>query len=267
MPFGLLNVPSIFQRFMNKVFSDMLDICVVVYLDDILIYSDNLESYKNHVREVLNRLQNNRLYMSPAKCAFHWRKVEFLGFILGLKGIQMDPKKVQTIQDWLVPWQVKDIQAFIGFANFYQCFIKGYLELIILLIRLTRKKKPWNWSSQCQSSFETLKRAFNSVPVLAHWDSDSPIIVGTDASDYALAAILSTYKEGEIYPIMFHSWAFSPTELNYDIHDKELLAIFEAFKKWQYYLEGTPISVEIFTDHKNLIYFCESKSLSCQQTR
>lgn len=112
-------------------------------------------------------------------------------------------------------------------------------------------------------AFETLKHAFTKAPILVHWDPNSPLIIKTDTTDRAMAAIISTQVEGDVHPIAFHSWTFIPTELNYDIHDKELLAIFEAFKKWHHYLERLPTLVEVFIDHKNLVYFCESKFLSC----
>ena len=168
MPFGLTNTPAAFQRFMNEIFRDLLDVYVVIYLDNILIYSNNLTSHKDHVKEVLRRLWDNGLYASPSKCMFHQRQVEFLGFVLSPEGIKMDMKKVQTIQDWPIPRHVKDVQAFLGFANFYRRFIKGYSELTSPLTRLTRKNEPWSWFPSCQTSFETLKLAFTSAPILVH---------------------------------------------------------------------------------------------------
>jgi len=179
----------------------------------------------------------------------------------------MDTKKVQTILDWPTPWHVKDVQSFIGFANFYRCFIKDYLELILPLTWLTRKNEPWSWSTLCQTSFKTLKEAFTSASTLVHWDLHSPMIMETDASDHALAAILSTQVNGNVHLIAFHSQVFHAIELNYDVHDKELLVIFEAFKKWWHYLEGTPTPVDVLTNHKNLVYFCKLKALSCHQAR
>jgi len=130
---------------------------------------------------------------------------------------------------------------------------------------LTHKKTPWDWSEDCQKTFETLKEIFTTVLVLARWDPDSKIIVETDRLDRVLAAILSTYLGKEIHPIAFHSRTLNDAELNYNIHDKELLVIFEVFKKWRHYLEGISIPVEVFTDHKNLTYFCDTKSLSRHQ--
>jgi hypothetical protein len=262
MPFGLTNAPAAFQRFMNDIFADMLDVCVVVYLDNILIYSDILELHRTHVAEVLRRLRANGLYAAEKKCFFHQERVEFLGFILSPEGFSMDEAKVKAIQDWPVPCKVKDIQSFLGFANFYRRFIHDYSKITIPLTRLTRKGIPWAWTDNCQQAFEHLKKAFTSAPVLTHWNPDAPIIVETDASDYALAAILSTFVDGDIHPIAFHSRTFNSAELNYDVHDKELLAIFEAFQKWRHYLEGTLEPVEVITDHKNLVYFATTKLLT-----
>ena len=154
----------------------------------------------------------------------------------------MASDKVQVIQDWPKPQKIKDIQSFLGFANFYQRFIPKYSEITILLTHLTRKGTAWDFSDKCCSAFMSLKKAFTTAPILAHWIPGSPLIVETDASDYALAAILSTISptDGKIHPIAFHSRTFTPPKLNYDVHNKELLAIFEAFKIWRHYLEGSP---------------------------
>ena len=164
---------------------------------------------------------------------FSKETVKYLGFILSKDGLKMDPSKVQTIQDWPEPRKVKDIQSFLGFANFYLCFISDYSNIVIPLTQLTCKGTPWNFTDAAQKSFQALKSAFTSTPVLTHWVPDKPIIVETNASDYALGAILSIQTDsGEIHPVAFHSRTFSAPELNYDTHNKELLAIFEAFRVW-----------------------------------
>jgi Reverse transcriptase (RNA-dependent DNA polymerase)/RNase H-like domain found in reverse transcriptase len=242
MPFGLTNAPAAFQRFMNDIFSDLLDVNVIVYLDDILIFSDDPADHTKHVREVFRRLRLNELYARPDKCFFSKDTVEYLGFILSKDGLTMDSRKVQVIMDWPEPRKVKDVQSFLGFANFYRRFIFGYSDIVVPLTRLTRKDVKWNFTDDARKSFNTLKHAFTSAPVLTHWIPGKPIVVETDASDYALAAILSTMDDsGEIHPIAFHSRCFTAAELNYDTHDKELLAIFAAFKAWRHYLEvGMP---------------------------
>ena len=268
VPFGLTNAPAAFQHFMNEVFADLLDVYVIVYLDDVLIYSDDPALHKEQVREVLRRLRKHGLYASPKKCAFHTDTVEYLGYILTPSGLHMSEDKVKIIQEWPEPRKVKDIQSFLGFANFYRRFIYDYSSVVIPLTRLTRKSAVWNFSDACRSAFNALKKAFTSAPVLTHWVPDKQIVVETDASDYAIAAVLSIVSDdAELHPIAFHSRTFTPPELNYDTHDKELLAIFEAFKIWRHYLEGSGTPIDVVTDHKNLEYFSTTKLLTRRQAR
>jgi RNase H-like domain found in reverse transcriptase/Reverse transcriptase (RNA-dependent DNA polymerase) len=228
MPFGLTNGPMVFQRFMNDVFGDLLDVCVVVYLDNILIYSDDPAKHREHIHEVLRCLRKHGLF---AKCKWHQYSVEFLGYMLSANGLTMSVDKVQTIQDWPEPRKVKDIQSFLGFANFYHHFIYNYSDITVPLTRLTRKGTPWVFTEECQESFNYLKKAFTSAPILSHWVPDRPLVMETDASDYALGAILPLFDDDSVlHPVAFHSWTFTDAELNYDVHDKELLAIFEAFQ-------------------------------------
>ena len=172
MPFGLTNAPSAFQRFMNDIFSDLLDVHVIVYLDDILIFSDNPADHKKHVREVLRRLRLHGLYLRPDKCFFSVDSVNYLGFILSKDDLKMDSAKVQAITDWPEPRKVKDIQSFLGFANFYRQFIPDYSDIVIPLTRLTRKGVKWDFSDKARRAFKTLKLAFTSAPVLTHWVPD-----------------------------------------------------------------------------------------------
>ena len=142
MPFGLTNAPTAFQHFMNDIFSDLLDVSVIIYLDNILIYSNNPADHKKHVCEVLCHLRENGLYACPDKCRFSEDTIKYLGFILSKDGLKMDPSKVQTIQDWPEPHKVKDVQSFLGFTNFYCHFISDYSDIMILLTRLTCKGIP-----------------------------------------------------------------------------------------------------------------------------
>jgi len=231
MPFGLTNAPTAFQQFMNDIFSDLLDVCVMIYLDDILIYLNNMSKHHQHVKEVLKHLRKAGLYAKVEKCEFHSESVEYLGYILSPSGLTMSDDKVKIIQDWLKPKKVKNIQSFLGFANFYCRFIFNYLDIVIPLTCLTRKDIPWKFDFSYVDALDSLKKAFTSAPILTHWIPDAQLIVETDASDYVLTAILSIVNEdNEVHPVTFHSCTFTVAELNYDTHDKELLAIFEAFK-------------------------------------
>jgi len=233
MPFGLTNAPAAFQHFMNDMFSDLLDVCIVVYLDNILIYSDDITQHQSHVKEVLKQLQKVGLYTKAEKCEFHSDPMEYLDYVLSPSSLTISNTKVKTIQEWPEPKKVKDIQSFLGFANCYRHFIFNYSDIVILLTHLMRKDTPWNFDDKCRIAFNTLKQAFTSAPILMHWVPDAQLVVETGASDYALAAILSIMtKDNEIHPIAFYSWTFSAPELNYNVHDKELLTIFEALKIW-----------------------------------
>ena len=168
MLFGLTNAPTAFQRFMNDTFSDLLDVCVVIYLDNILIYSNNMSEHHRHVKEVLKCLCKAGLYAKAEKCKFHSESVEYLGYILSPSGLTMSDDKVKIIQDWPEPKKVKDIQSFLRFANFYHQFIFNYSDIVIPLTCLTWKDIPWKFDSSCQDAFNSLKKTFTSTPILTY---------------------------------------------------------------------------------------------------
>jgi RNase H-like domain found in reverse transcriptase/Reverse transcriptase (RNA-dependent DNA polymerase)/Integrase zinc binding domain len=265
MPFGLTNAPGGFQRFLNGIFSDLLNIYVIIYLDDILILSGNKDDHFRHVSEVLKQLRKHGLYANGKKCDFHSKSVDYLAHMIGPDGLQMDPAKVKVIQDWPEPQKVKDIQSFLGFANFYRQYIHNYSNIIVLLTQLTQKNIPWN-NKSCKLAFLTLKQAFISALVLTHYKPSCPLLIETDAFNYTLAAILSQVESNrEIHLVTYLSQTFSDTELNYDTHDKELMAIYEAFKAWPPYLEGNEVPIDVVMDHKNLEYSCTTRILSRRQ--
>ena len=253
---------------MNDIFSDLLDLCIMIYLDDILIYLNNMSKHHWHVKEVLKHLHKAGLYAKAEKCKFYSKSVEYLGYILSPSGLTMSDDKVKIIQDWPEPKKVKDIQSFLGFANFYHWFIFNYSDIVIPLTYLTQKNIPWKFNFFCQDAFNSLKKAFTFAPILTHWILNAQLIVETNVSDYALAAILSIVNEdNEVHPVAFHSCTFTVVELNYDIHNKELLTIFKAFKIWWHYLKGLAYPINIVTDHKNLEYFSTTKVLIWRQVR
>ena len=263
MPFGLTNAPVAFQQFMNNIFSNILDVYVMIYLDDILIYLNNMSKHYQYVKEILKHLYKADLYAKAEKCEFHSESVEYLGYILSLSGLTMSDDKVKIIQDWLELKKVKDIQFFLGFANFYHWFIFNYSDIVIPLTHLTQKDIPWKFDSSCQDAFNSLKKAFTFVPILTHWIPGAQLIVETDASDYAFTAILFIVnKDNKVHPVAFHSHTFTVVELNYDTYDKELLVIFEAFKIWRHYLECLAYPIDIVMDYKNLEYFYTTKVLT-----
>ena len=218
------------------------------------------------MKEVLKHLCKAGLYAKAEKCEFYSESVEYLGYIISPSGLTMSNNKVKIIQDWLEPKKVKDIQSFLGFANFYHQFIFNYSDIVIPLTCLTQKNILWKFDSSCQDTFNFLKKAFTSALILTHWILNTQLIVETDASDYALTTILSIVnKDNEVHPVAFHSHTFTAVELNYNIYDKELLAIFEAFKIWRHYLEGLAYPINVVMDHKNLEYFSTTKVLTRRQ--
>jgi len=268
MPFGLTNAPSTFQDMMNHVLSDMLDVGVLAYMDDILIYAKSEEEHDRLVRGLLERLQQNGLAVSPEKCVWKAHEVEFLGYTIGRRGISMSRDKVEAVLSWERPSSLKEVQSFLGFANFYRRFIQDYSRVARPLAELTKKDNPWNWTSEAEKAFEGLKKRFTTAPILSHFDPTRPVIIETDASDFAIGAILSQRdEEKRLHPIAFHSRKFTPAEINYEIHDKELLAIVDAFKHWRRYCEGAEQQVQVYSDHQNLEYFTTTKVLNRRQAR
>src|SRR5258706_6434607 len=194
--------------------------------------------------------------------------IKYLGFILTLTGLHMDPMKVAVIQSWPELQNVCNVQSFLGFVNFYHRFIADYSQLTLPLTNLCKKTTPWIFGKKETTAFQSLKNVFSTAPVLCHWAPDLRMMVETDVSDHAIAGILSvTTQDNEICLVAFFSHSLQGAEKNYDTHNKELLAIFEVFKNWQHFLEGSAEVIDTVTDHKNLEYFTSSKKLSRRQAR
>lgn len=267
-PFGLCNAPASFQHYINHTLHDLLDKTCTAYLDDVLVYSANRKDHRKHVREVVQRLIEAGLQIDIHKCEFETTKTKYLGLIISPGGIQMDPAKVKTIHDWLPPPNLKDLQKFLGFANFYRRFIRDFSKIATPLNRLLKKDIPWCWGDEQQYAFDDLKTAFATAPVLAMFDYTKQTVLETDASDWASGGVLSQYDDnGVLRPIAYFSSKHSAQECNYEIYDKELLAIIKALEEWRPELQGVTDPFEIITDHKNLEYFTSTKALSQRQVR
>jgi len=268
IPLGLINAPSTFQDMMNHILSDLLDVGVLAYMDDILIYTKAEEEHDRLVKEVLERLQAHGLAVSPEKCVWKTQEVEFLGYVIGRNGIAMSQEKVEAVLSWEEPKSLRETQSFLGFANFYRRFIKDYSRVARPLTELTKKTEKWSWNSEAGKVFNKLKKRFTKVPILAHLYAQRPVIIKTDASDFVLGAVLlQKDQENRLYPVAFHLRKFQPTEINYKIHDKELLAIVDASKHWRCYCEGATHQVQVYSDYQNLEYFTTTKVLNRCQAR
>ncbi|CAJ0950513.1 unnamed protein product [Ranitomeya imitator] len=270
MPFGLANAPSVFQSFMHDIFREYMDKFLIVYLDDILVFSDDWESHVKQVRMVFQVLRANSLFVKGSKCLFGVQKVSFLGFIFSPSTIEMDPVKVQAIYDWTQPTSLKSLQKFLGFANFYRRFICNFSSFAKPLTDLTKKGADVvNWSSAAVEAFQELKCRFSSAPVLCQPDVSLPFQVEVDASEIGAGAVLSQRSSdcSVMKPCAFFSRKFSPAERNYDVGNRELLAMKWAFEEWRHWLEGAKHRVVVLTDHKNLTYLESAKLLNPRQAR
>lgn len=262
MPFGLCNAPATFQALMNDLLRPFLDRFVIVYLDDILIYSKTLTEHQHHLKEVLNVLRDNKLYASPSKCEFFKPAIGFLGHQLSAQGVTMDTDKVVSITQWPACKNVPDIQSFLGTANFYRRFIKGFSSIVEPLTRLLKKDQPFVWQQDQEKALETLKTAFTTAPVLRLFRPELPIKVTTDASEFGIGATLEQkFEDKRWHPIAFESRKLNPAERNYPIREKELLSIRHALLTWRLYLEDSP-GFDVFTDHHSLQYFLTQKHLN-----
>ena len=206
MPMGLTNAPASFQALMNHVLRDHIDKICAVYLDDILVYSKDPKEHDHHVKLVLQKLEEYFLKVDLDKSEFDQEEVEFLGHIIGKNSIRMNPRKVQSVLEWPTPENLKDLQAFLGLANYYRRFIKSYSTIVTPLLRFTKKDVPFQWDKLAQKAFDTLKEKFTTAPVLMVFDPTKPIYIETDASDYALGACLSQKDDqGRMHPVAFLS--------------------------------------------------------------
>uniref|UniRef100_A0A3P9HCQ1 Gypsy retrotransposon integrase-like protein 1 n=1 Tax=Oryzias latipes TaxID=8090 RepID=A0A3P9HCQ1_ORYLA len=269
MPFGLTNAPAVFQRLVNDVLRDFLNRFVFIYLDDILIYSGDPSEHRHHVRLVLERLLENKLFVKAEKCEFHVNTIAFLGYILEAGKIRPDPSKIKAVSEWEVPVSRKKLQQFLGFANFYRRFIRNYSSIAAPLTQLTSVKIPYVWNPAADVAFKKLKELFISAPILIQPDVHKQYIVEVDASDSGVGAVLSQREtpSGKLKPCAFFSRKLSPAEQNYDVGNRELLAIKLALEEWRHWLEGAEQPFIVWTDHKNLAYLRTAKRLNARQAR
>ncbi|KAL0543603.1 hypothetical protein IC582_018703 [Cucumis melo] len=261
MSFGLTNAPAVFMDLMNRVFREFLDTFVIVFIDDILIYSKTEAEHEEHLRMVLQTLRDNKLYAKFSKCEFWLKQVSFLGHVVSKDGVSVDPAKIEAITGWTRPSTVSEVRSFLGLAGYYRRFVENFSRIATPLTQLTRKGAPFVWSKACEDSFQTFKQKLVTAPVLTVPDGSGSFVIYSDASKKGLGCVLM--QQGKV--VAYASRQLKSHEQNYPTHDLELAAVVFALKIWRHYLYGEKI--QIFTDHKSLKYFFTQKELNMRQRR
>jgi hypothetical protein len=262
MPFGLTNAPATFCILMNDIFREWLDDFMVVYIDDILIYSSSLEEHAEHLRKVFQRLRENKLYAKLEKCEFGVTKVDFLGHRITQEGLKMDDHKVKAILDWEQPKSVLALRSFLGLAFYYCKFIKNFAKIAAPLTNLLKKSVvTYEWEEACDEAFETLKGILVKASVLKLPDFDKDFEIHFDASDFAIGRVIM--QEGR--PVAFESKKLSETERRWPTHEKEMWAVIHCLKTWGHYIGSNDVMV--WTDNVTLKYFATQPKLSSKQVR
>jgi len=264
MFFGLTNSPAMFQAMMNDLLRDLVvEEKVAVFIDDVIVAMETEEEHDEIVEEVLKRLEENDLFVKLEKYVWKVREVEFLGVIIGEDGVRMKKEKVQRVIEWPVPKSMKDIQKFLELENYYRWFVKNFAKIARPLHEMTRKENKQSWGERQQKAFEELKERFTTEPVLVIPDLDKEMRVEADALDFATGRVLSMKCEDKKWkPVVYISKSLNEAERNYEIHDKEMLAIIRCLEAWRHFLEEAKDQFEIWTDHKNLEYFMKAQKLN-----
>jgi hypothetical protein len=259
MSFGLTNTPAYFMYLMNKVFMEYLDKFVVLFIDDILVYSRNEEEHEEHLRLVLQKLRDNQLHAKLSKCEFWLEEVSFLGHVITKGGIAVDPGKVKDVLSWKPPTTVSEIRSFLGLAGYYRRFIEGFSKIVKPLTSLLEKDKKFEWSEVCQNSFDELRKRLTTAPVLIMPDIHKSFDTYCDTSKQGLGCVLM--QEGHV--IAYASRQLRKHERNYPTHNLELAAMIHALKIWRHYLLSH--KCQIYTNHKSLKYIFTQNDLNLRQ--
>ena len=270
MPFELSNAPATFQSYINRALVGLVDVCCVVYLDNILIFLDSKGDHEKHIRLVMECLREYQLFAKLPKCAFKWQMISYLSYVINIKGIKMDSKRVQTIVKWPLPQSFHNVQMFLGFANFYWKFIWKYLVIVVPLTDLLKgsendqKRGSFSLTLTARKAFHELQEAFFRESVIHHYDSECRIHLKMNMSEHAVGTILLQLFDNSWHSVIYWSFKFNQAQQAYDTLDKEMLAIVWVFVHWQQYLEGMKYPIEVITDHANLHSFMKPTSKVAQ---
>ena len=266
--FKFMNESSSFQNFINDTLHDFLDAFCIMYMNDILIYNNSKKKHTQHVYQILEWLRIIELQIDIEKCKFSVIEVKYLDLIIIINEIKMNSEKINVIMNWAALQDIKDVQSFLNFANFYKRFIKKFFKLIDSLTVLIRKDQSFNWIQKCQFIFDQLKHAFIIAFILMHYNSNLSMTVEINVFNYVMIEIMSQRNDNDQLRLMIYfSFKMLLMKCNYEIYDKKLLAIIRAFEKWRFELKRTLNLVEVIFDHKNLKYFMTTKLLSRRQVR
>ncbi|KAL4026339.1 hypothetical protein IC575_014768 [Cucumis melo] len=261
MPFGLTNAPATFCTLMNQVFHEYLDKFVVVYLDDIVVYSTTMEEHRDHLQKVFQKLKENQLYVKRENCSFAQERINFLGHVIECGRIGMEEEKIAAIRDWAMSKSVSKLRSFLGLANYYRRFVEGFSKRASPLTELLKKDVHWNWDPECQAAFDGLKQAMMEGPLLGIADVTQPFEVETDASDYALGGVL--LQNG--HPIAYESRKLNAAERRYTVSEKEMLAVVHCLRAWRQYVLGSTFVVK--TNNNATCHFFTQPKLTSKQAR
>ncbi len=270
LSFELCNESITYQHYMNDVFFDYLNDFVSIYINDILIYNNFKKKHVKHVKQMLQRLRDANLQIDIDKCEFFVHEIKYLDLIVDRNDIQMNFEKIETILQWIISQNLKQVQRFLEFCNFYKRFIRNFAKIVKSLIKLTRKDVSFVWNEACKIAFDLLKRTIIETFILTHFDLKKQIYIKNDSSNFVFAEILSQMKKNnDLHFVIFFSKSFVSIECNYEIYDKELLTIMRCFEQWRSELLFTEsdVSVKMLIDHKNLKYFMLIKQLNRRQSK
>jgi hypothetical protein len=259
--FGLSNAPVVFICLMNGIFREYLDKFVIVFLDDILIYSKSEEEHEQHLRMVLQVLREHQLYAKLSKCSFYHKQIHYLGHIISEEGIAVDPEKIESIRGWSAPKNVSEVRSFMGLASYYMRFIEGFIKIAHPITSLQNKGVKFQWTLDCEKSFQHLKKLLTSDPILRITYPNEDIIVCIDACKEGLGGVL--IQNG--FVVCYESRRLKEHERHYVTHDLELEDIVHALRKWRHYLTGKRF--ELRTDHNGLKYLFDQPTLNDSQSR
>ncbi len=255
---------------LTDVFFDYLNDFVSIYINDIFIYSNFKKKHVEHVKKMLQRLRNANLQIDIDKCEFFVHETKYLDLIIDRDEIRMNSEKIEIILQWVTSQNLKQVQNFLKFCNFYKRFIQNFAKIVKSLIKLTRKNVSFLWNEACKQTFELLKKTIIKVFILTHFDSKKQIYIKSDSSNFVFAEILSQVKKNdELYLVIFFSKNLASIECNYEIYDKELLTIVQCFKQWKSELLFIKLNVliKMLINHKNLKYFMFIKQLNRRQNK